>query len=50
MSDLREAFVILRRYGWGTPWHRSEGTGNREGVGLPAIASRQARQAGFTRP
>ena len=32
---------------WGTPWLRSAGSKNREGVGLPAIASRSGEAGGL---
>ena len=38
----RKAAVISKSYGWGTPWLRLEQSENREGVGLPAIASPSA--------
>jgi hypothetical protein len=51
LSDWREAFVISNSYGMGDPLARDpKDRENREWGGLPAIASRQARQAGITRP
>jgi len=47
LSDCREAFVISNCYGMGTPWLRSAGSKNREGVGLPAIASRSGEAGGL---
>ncbi len=47
LSDWWEAFVISGCYETGDPLAPSEVEGNREGGGLPAIASRSGEAGGL---